>query len=61
MIPVAVGGEVDPGGISIPPYENKVITDPVPEVDKPEQLVKDIMSRVLIGKLKNTSLTHKVK
>lgn len=52
MIPVAVGGEVDPGGISIPPYESKVITDPVPEVDKPEQLVKDIMSRVLIGKLK---------
>ena len=52
MIPVAVGGEVDPGGISIPPYENKAITDPVPEVDKPEQLVKDIMSRVLIGKLK---------
>lgn len=52
MIPVAVGGEVDPGGISIPSYENKVITDPVPEVDKPEQLVKDIMSRILIGKFK---------
>ena len=52
VIPVAVGQDVDPDGISIPPSEDKVITDPTPEVEKPEKLADKIMERVLIGEMK---------
>ena len=36
--------------MKIPPNEEKVITDPVPDVDKPEKLVNKIMGKVFIGK-----------
>lgn len=48
VIPVAIGREVGPGGIIIPPY--KVIVDPEPDVDKPDILVQNITKVIIIGK-----------
>ena len=47
VIPVAVGVEVDPDQLPISP----VITDPSPDLGKPDKLVVKIMSRVLVGKI----------
>ena len=47
MIPVAVGVEVDPDQLPISP----VITDPSPDLGKPEKLVIKIMARVFVGKI----------
>ena len=47
MIPVAVGGEVDPDQLPISP----VITDPSPDLGKPDKLVIKIMARVFVGKI----------
>ena len=48
VIPVAIGREVGPGGIIIPPYQ--VIVDPKPDVDKPDILVLNITEAIIIGK-----------
>ena len=56
MIPVAVGQEVDPNLLPLPP---NVIVDPVPEVDKPEKLVSKIMGQVFIGKKKSKTSVEK--
>ena len=50
MIPVAIGQQVGPDGIQIPPNEENVITDPEPEIDKPEILVIAVMKAVLKSK-----------
>ena len=50
MIPVAIGQQVGPDGIQIPPNEENVITDPQPEIDKPGILVIAIMEAVLKSK-----------
>ena len=50
MIPVAIGQQVGPDGIQIPPNEENVITDPQPEIDKPVILVIAIMEAVLKSK-----------
>lgn len=50
MIPVAIGQQVGPDGIQIPPNEENVITDPRPEIDKPGKLVIAIMEAVLKSK-----------
>lgn len=50
MIPVAIGQQVGPDGIQIPPNEENVITDPEPEIDKPVILVIAIMEAVLKSK-----------
>ncbi len=50
MIPVAIGQEVGPDGIKIPPSEEKVITDPEPDVDKPQKIKTAVMAAVLRGK-----------
>jgi len=43
--------------VKIPPNEEKVITDPVPDVDKPEKLVNKIMGKVFIGKRHRESVS----
>lgn len=56
MIPVAVGGEVNPDQLPISP----VIPDPSPDLRKPDQLVIKVMARVFVGKiLIGTSLKSK--
>lgn len=47
MIPVAVGEEVDPDQLPISP----VVTDPSPDLGKPDKLVIKIMARVFVGKI----------
>ena len=48
MIPVAIGQEVGPDGIDIPPNEEIIITDPEP--NNPQRLVKAVMAAALRGK-----------
>ena len=50
MIPVAIGQQVGPDGIPIPPHEENVITDPDPEIGKPHILVIAVMKAVLKSK-----------
>ena len=50
MIPVAIGQQVSPDGIQIPPNEDDVITDPDPEIGKPDELVIVVMKAVLKSK-----------
>ena len=50
MIPVAIGQQVGPDGIPIPPNEDNVITDPDPEIEKPEILAIAVMKAVLKSK-----------
>jgi len=50
VIPVAIGREVGPEGIPIPPNEEDVITEPDPEIGKPDILVITIMKAVLKSK-----------
>ena len=50
MIPVAIGQQVGPDGIPIPPNEDNVITDPDPEIEKPEILAVAVMKAVLKSK-----------
>lgn len=48
MIPVAIGQQVGPDAIPIPP--NDVITIPDPEIGRPEILVIVVMKAVLKSK-----------
>lgn len=50
MIPVAIGQQVGPDGIQIPPNEENVITDPEPEIGKPRKLVIAVIKAVLKSK-----------
>lgn len=50
MIPVAIGQQVGPDGIQIPPNEENVITDPEPEIGKLHKLVIAVMKAVLKSK-----------
>lgn len=50
MIPVAIGQQVGPDGMQIPPNEGNVITDPEPEIGKPDILVIAVMKAVLKSK-----------
>ena len=49
VIPVAIGQQVDPDRIQIPPNED-VITDPEPEIGRPDILVISVMRAVLRSK-----------